>query len=510
MSRVLTLTLALALSACAVGPNFRSASTPPRASGQFDAAARPVFDQSDSPANWWRLYDDPVLDRLIAQAFVANTDLRVAAANLRRARAVLSESRAGRLPTTDTSASAQYRRFGGATGGTTGIGSGVGTGTGGTGTGSSGTGTGTSGGVFESEVYSAGLDVSYEIDLFGRVTRLIQASRADYEAEVAVRDTTRITVAAETARAYADACSYAAQVAVAKNSLEVQRQTFDLTERLYTAGRGTPLDVSRARAQLETTRSSVPTFVAQRQGALYRLAVLTGQTPETVIPEAIACIKPPRLERPLPVGDGTALLRRRPDIREADRRLAAETARIGVATADLFPRISLGAGVSTSALKAGDLGKSSSIAFNVGPLLSWSFPNLTVVRARIRQARASAEAQLANFDGTVLAALQETESALADYAGERDRNEALRAARDLNVEAVRILGLRYQYGAESFLNVLDAQRSLATAEASLAASDAQLVTNQIAVFKALGGGWEDAPEPAKVSMPWEVAKPPAN
>ncbi len=502
MRRALSLLLALALPACAVGPNFRSASTPPRASGKFDAAARPVFDQSDAPAVWWRLYDDPVLDKLIAQAFVANTDLRVAAANLRRARAVLSENRAGRLPTTTTSTSAQYQRFGGyqSSGATFGGGA-------------TGTGTGTTpakpASTFESEVYSVGLDVSYEIDLFGRVTRLIQAARADYEAQIAVRDTTRITVAAETARAYADACSFAAQVAVAKNSLDVQRQTFDLTERLYTAGRGTPLDVARARALLETTRATLPTFVAQRQGALYRLAVLTGQTPETVIPEAAACVRAPRLERPLPVGDGAALLKRRPDIREADRNLAAETARIGVATADLFPRITIGGGVSTSAFKVGDLGNSASVAYNIGPLLSWSFPNLTVVRARIRQARASAEAQLATFDGTVLAALQETEGALADYAGERDRNDALRAARDFNVEAVRILGLRYQYGAESFLNVLDAQRSLAEAQASLAASDAQLVTYQIAVFKALGGGWEDAPDPAPVPMPWQVAKPPA-
>ena len=482
----------LALTACAVGPNFQPGRTPPTASGKFDAAARPVFDQSDSPATWWRLYNDPVLDRLIGQAFLANTDIRVANANLRRARAVLSETRSGRLPTTQTSVSGQYERFGGASNATALANSEGGT---------------TRGSILTSGLFSAGLDVSYEIDLFGRVTRLIQAARADYEAEAAVRDTTRITVAAETTRAYADACSNARQVEVAKSSLEVQRQTFDLTERLYTAGRGTPLDVARARAQLESTRATVPTFVAQRQGALYRLAVLTGQTPETVLPEAAACTKAPLLERPIPVGDGSAMLKRRPDIREADRRLAAETARIGVATADLFPRVSLGAGVSTSALHVGDLGKSSSIGFNVGPLLSWSFPNFTVVRARIREARASAEAALATFDGTVLGALQETETSLADYAGERDRNEALRLSRDYNVEAVRIVRLRYTSGAESFIDVLDAERTLSNAEAALAASDAQLVTNQIAVFKALGGGWEGAPEPAHVPMPYEVARP---
>ncbi len=488
---------ALLLASCAVGPNYHAGRTPAPASGKFDAAARPVFDQSDAPAVWWKLYDDPVLDRLIGQAFIANTDIRVATANLRRARAVLSQARAGRLPTTTTSASAQYQRFGGyqSSGATFG--------------GSVTTGTGTTAprSTLESGVYQAGLDVSYELDLFGRVTRLIQASRADYEALAAVRDTTRITVTAETARAYADACSAAAQVKVARKSTDLQRNTVDLTEVLYNAGRSSPLDVARAKSQLETTRATLPGFVAAHEEALYRLAVLTGRTPETVDPEAAACEKAPRLDRPLPVGDGAALLKRRPDIREADRTLAAETARIGVATADLFPRISIGAGASTSALKVGDLGKNSSFSFIVGPLLSWSFPNFAVVRAQIRQARASAEGALATFDGTILAALQETETALAQYAGERDRNAALREARDQSAEAVRIVRLRYGAGAQSFLDVLDAERTRATAEASLAASDAQLVTYQIAVFKALGGGWETAPEPTPVVMPWKVDKP---
>ena len=495
MRRAASLLAALALSACAVGPNFLAPKAPPRASGKFDAAVRPVFDQSDSPSTWWRLYDDPALDRLIAQAFAANTDLRVAVANLRRARAVLGEARAARLPSTDVSASGQYRRFGG----TTSSGATVGQGT------TAGTNKPVT--TFESAVYSVGIDASYEVDLFGRVTRLIQAARADADALAAVRDTTRITVAAETARAYADACSAARQTAVAKGSLDVQSRTFDLTERLYSAGRGTKLDVARARAQLETTRATVPGFVAARQGALYRLAVLTGNTPETVDAAAASCATAPLLTRPIPVGDGGAMLRRRPDIRDAERRLAAETARIGVATADLFPRISLGGGVSSSAFKVGDLGTKPSIAFNVGPLISWSFPNFAVARARIRQARASAEGALATFDGTVLSVLQETEEALANYAGETDRNAALRSARDLNREAVRIVRLRYTAGAQSFIDVLDAERSLADADAQLAQSDALLTTDQIAVFKALGGGWENVADPVAPPQPYELAKP---
>ena len=506
----LALAVAFSLSACAVGPNFLAPKAPPRAAGHYDAAVRPVFDQSESPSKWWRLYDDPVLDKLIAQAFAANTDLRVAVANLRRARAVLGEARAARLPTTDVSASAQYRQFGGLTGsgGATGLGSTTG-GTGGTsgttgGTGGSGTG---SGGAFRSWVYSLGFDTNYEVDLFGRVTRLVQAARADADALEAVRDTTRITVAAETARAYADACSAARQLTVARGSIDVQARSFGLTERLYAAGRGTRLDTARAQAQLETTRSTLPGFVAARQGALYRLAVLTGEVPETIYADVAACTRAPLLMRPIPVGDGSALLRRRPDIREVERTLAAETARIGVATADLFPRISLGGSVSTSALKAGNLFGSSSISFGLGPALSWSFPNFSVARARIREAEASAEGALATFDGTVLAALRDTEVALANYAGETDRNTVLCSARDLNVEAVRIVRLRYRAGAESFLNVLDAERTLATAEAQLAASDAQLTTNQIAVFNALGGGWEDVADPVVPPQPYQLAKP---
>jgi multidrug efflux system outer membrane protein len=200
------------------------------------------------------------------------------------------------------------------------------------------------------------------------------------------------------------------------------------------------------------------------------------------------------LKRPLPVGDGTALLKRRPDIREADRTLAAATARIGVATADLYPKISLGGSVGTSGISLGQLGSNQGFRFSIGPLLSWTFPNITVARARIRQAEATGEAALASFDGTVLIALRETETALSDLAAELDHQTALTAARDYSAEAARIVGLRYGAGAENFLAVLDAQRTLATAEAALAASRAQLTTDQIAMFKALGGGWENAPE----------------
>jgi NodT family efflux transporter outer membrane factor (OMF) lipoprotein len=350
---------------------------------------------------------------------------------------------------------------------------------------------------FSSEFYRAGLDASYEIDLYGRVGRSIQAARADAEAEAAARNTVAISVAAETARAYADACSAARQLAVAERSLKLQSDSFNLTERRVAAGRDSPLDAARARAQLESTRASLPGFAGARTAALFRLAVLTGKPPSDIDPRAAACTAPPQLRQPIPAGDGSALLRRRPDIREADRRLAAATARIGVATADLFPRITLGASASAQGTTPGAAFSNQGFGFSLGPAISWSFPNITAARARIRQAKASTEAALATFDGTVLGALRDTETALSDYAATLDRNRALTAARDQSAEAARIVRLRYGAGAENFLAVLDAERTLATADAQLAQGEATLTTNQIAVFKALGGGWEALPVTAK-------------
>lgn len=542
MSRLQPATLvlggALALSGCVVGPNYRPAPTPPVAAGQFAAGNATGFSTLPPPPRWWHLYDDPAIDGYVEQALTANTDLRVASANLARARALLSEARAGRLPSTTIIGSGGYSRsvvgggsaistVGTGTGGTGTGGTGTGgtgtggTGTGGTGTGGTGTGgtggtgpggtgtggtttttTGTSatGGRFDSQYYSAALDVSYELDLFGRVRRTIAAARADAAATEAARDFVRVTVAAETTRAYADACAAGEQFGVAQQSLQLQTQTFGLTERLYTAGRGTPLDVARARALLEETRATLPTYAANRRVALFRLAVLTGQAPEVPLTAAAACVRPPRLTTPLPVGDGTALLQRRPDIREADRNLAAATARIGVATAALYPQVTLGGSIGSSGLTPGALFSSNGLTFNVGPLISWTFPNVAVARARIAEARASNEGALASFDGAVLTALQDTETALAALAGESERYASLTRSRDFNAEAARIVRLRYGAGRENFLAVLDAERTLANTQALLAVSEATLSSDQISLFKALGGGWENAPAITRVNQ----------
>jgi len=457
--RLATAVLAMVLSGCTtVGPDYRSPAPGAPAQTPFASARPPVFTQDQPPGRWWSLFQDPAVDRLVEQALAANTDLRVAAANLARARAVLRETRAGRLPTTDLSASASYGKEPG----------------------------------FDADtLYDAGLDASYQLDLFGGIRRAIEASRADVEAVRAALDTTRISVAAETVRAYADACSAGQQLAVARESLRIQEQTFDLTRRLFEGGRGTALETGQAGAQLELVRSAVPTLEAQRQAALFRLSVLTGRPPAQYPAEAARCERAPALAGPIPVGDGAALLARRPDIRRAERELAAATARVGVATADLYPKVTLGGSVGLTSTSIGGLPSSDAFRFSLGPLISWSFPNTAVARARVAQAQASAAGALANFDGTWLQALQETETALTRYARELDRREGLRRGRGQAAEAARIARLRYQSGRESFQVVLDAERSLSAIEAELARSEAQLSDNLVSLFLALGGGWQE-------------------
>lgn len=454
----------LALSACTVGPRY--VSPVPAAPSQapfLEAGKSPVFSGEQPPGPWWSLFGDPLLDQLVGEALTANTDLRVAAANLAQARAVLRESRAGRLPTTTVGAGGTYARQANPLGA----------------------------GSIEGDSYDVGLDIGYQVDLFGRVESAIRASRADADAVQAAFDLTRITVAAETTRAYTDVCSFNRQIAVAEDTLRIQQQTFDLTRRLFEGGRATRLETGQAGALLEQTRATIPTLTAQRAAALYRLAVLTGKPPAEAPQAVLACQAPPELNRPIPVGDGASLLARRPDIRRAERQLAAAAARVNVATADLYPSISLGGSVGSTASSISGLGKSDGFRFSLGPLISWSFPNMEVARSRLKQAEAGADGALASFDGAWLTALQESESALANYAGELDRLAALRRAAAEAGDAARIARLRYQAGRENFQVVLDAERTLASINATIAQSEQTRATNLVSLFLALGGGWQD-------------------
>ena len=463
--RIATAFASLILTGCMVGPNYRSPAPQQPAQTPFLGAQSPAFTQDQPPGRWWSLFADPLLDRLVEQALRNNTDLRMADANLRRARAVLRETRSGLFPSATLNASATYSR-------------------------QSGDQLGFQGVATQGDSYDLGIDSSYQIDLFGRIRRAIEAARADAGAAQAAFDVSRITVAAETARAYAETCALGRQLAVARDTVRIQEETFDLTRRLVEGGRGTALETGQAGALLEQVRASVPTLEAQRQAALFRLSVLTGSPPADFPREVAACVNAPALARPLPVGDGATLLARRPDVRQAERELAAATARVGVATAALYPTVTLGGSIGSSATSIGGLASSDSFRFSIGPLISWEFTNLVVGRARIAQADAGADRALANFEGSWLKALQETESALTRYARELDRRDALRRGRDQGAEAARIARLRYRAGRDPFQIVLDAERSLAGIEAELARSEAQLSDHLVSLFLALGGGWQ--------------------
>jgi NodT family efflux transporter outer membrane factor (OMF) lipoprotein len=463
--------LAGLLAGCAVGPRYVQPSTPPAGTGPFVSADSRAFAPSPPPPDWWRLYDDPVLDALVRKALTNNADLRAAAANLAKARGALEQARAGLFPSTDLQAGATY--------------------------GKSSTGnlvsqlTGrpaATGWLFDDQ-----FDVSYEVDLFGRVRRTIEASRADAEAVAAAQDLVRVTVAAETTRAYANACAYAQSLGVADRSVELAQQLHDLVVRQRDLGARSDLDVATAGAVLSQARAAVPGLEGQRRTALYELAVLTGDPPETISAEAAACKAPPHLGQLLPSGDGAGLLRRRPDVREAERTLAADVARIGVAEADFFPSVHLNGGVAQAGSNGAQLTSSQGFSWGSGPLITWSFPNVLVAKAEVRQARAQASGDIARFQSQVLTALKEVEEALTAYAAELRRNAALADARTQARRAYDLAQVQLQNGAIGFPDLLQDEKSLLQTQSDLAASDQLLVSDQVTVFKTLGGGWETAP-----------------
>lgn len=462
MRSILITASALALAACAAGPDYVAPQHPQSASGSF-AAATPAVTPEPVKGDWWRLYNDPVLDQLVADALAANTDVRAAAARIERARALLRGAQAERLPQATLGAGANYgrlpqiQRLPGIS--------------------------------RENWQIDAGLDVSYEVDLFGRLSRGVEASRGDVGAALADAEAVRVAVVAETTRAYADAASAAERIAVAEHIVRLLDQSLDLTERRRTVGEGTRLDTARIGALRNERQAQVPALRAERDAALFRLALLTGRAPADLPPIAAARTTTLRLDRPIPIGDGAALLARRPDVRAAERRLAAATARIGVATADLYPRVTLGASGGSTGTNIGDVFGAGPLRWLVGGLLNWAV-NPAPARARVAAAEADSREALAGFDGAVLRALQETETALSSYAHALDRRTALQAARNEAEAAVTIARARQREGDINSLELLDAERTFADAQATLANADAFIADAQVDLFRALGGGWQ--------------------
>lgn len=468
---------ALVLAGChPVGPDYKvpdeALVNAPTATGAFVGSAEKSVTTAEAPDRWWTLYRDQRLNDLVDQALTANTELKVAGANIARAQAALAGAEDATIPSTKIEGGAEWAQL--------------------------------SGEQYLLDyplpsmgLYETGITIGYQIDLFGQIRRAIEASKADEEAARAAYDATRITVVAETVRAYVDACAAGHELTVARHSLDLQRQSTDLTNRLVRAGRGTALDLTRSQGQVEQVRANIPQLEAQHRVALYRLAVMTGRPPAEYPKSLDSCATEPTLTSLIPVGDGGALLRRRPDIRLAERQLAAATARIGVATADLYPKVAFElTGGSTGAIN--DIFKDATQDYGIGPVISWDFPQQNAVRARIKGAEAATQAALATFDGKVLGALREIESALTVYGRDLDRAAALRAARDRSAQATDQADSLYKAGRQDSFSNLDAHRVLAASDHALAQAESKVAGDQVTLFLALGGGWKtDVPGGAK-------------
>jgi len=454
-----------------VGPDYRKPDQPPGADSPFVSLRAADESSAETPDDWWKLYNDARLDGLLHEAFAANVDLASAEANLTAARALFAAARSGRYPSTRI-----------AVGGIDGRDA-------------------TTDEILEltgrppqtTWLLEDVLEVSYEVDLFGRVRRSIEASHANAQAVAAARDTLRVVVAAETTRAYAQICAIGEQLTVARHSLEVVSRERDITTRRHDAGANSEFDVVRAEGLVAQTRSAIAPLEGQRRAAVFQLAALLGRTPVNAPTELEACDRPPGLSAVIPAGDGAALLKRRPDVRRAERLLASATAQIGVATGDLYPKISLAGLYGGAATEPKALTTQTGLTWGIGPSISWNFPNQSLPRARVRQAKAAAAAALANFDSVVLTALKETEQALAIYASALDYRQSLSEAQSRAHRGFDIAHDEFLAGSLSNLDLLTAEQSLVSADAAVAASDAVLVQDQIAVFKALGGGWHSAP-----------------
>jgi len=467
LALVVSAALAVALAGCAVGPNYVKPATPVAA--QFVGARDGAYSTDDTPAKFWTQFGDETLDRLVDEALVANHDLRIALGHLVEARAERHQAQFDLAPTVTASGGYTNERLSQAES--------------------------LVGAPLNARYYDAGFDAFWELDFFGRIRRNVEAQSAQVSgAEASLRDA-QVSVTAEVARTYFELRGEQTQLAVARRNVDNQRETLQFTQAQLGAGRGTEFDTSRAQSQLSTTLATIGPLEAAVARSIHRLSVLTGREPNALQ----ELLEPPRdlpaLPQITPVGDPAGLLRRRPDIRVAERQLAASTALVGVAMGDLFPKVTFTGSFSYSATQPGYLGQSGSRGYVIGPGISWAAFDLGRVRAEIAGSRARSDVALAAYEQTVLRALEETENTLVTHARTRDSLTDASDAAEASRTAARIARARYEGGMVDFLEVLDAERTQLAAEDRLAQSRTDAATSLIAVYKALGGGWELAPAP---------------
>ncbi|HEY6825173.1 MAG TPA: TolC family protein, partial [Steroidobacteraceae bacterium] len=409
---------------------------------------------------------------LIDQALGANHDLRIALGHLMEARAQRHEAQFDLAPTVTASGGYTKQRFPAVDSPT--------------------------GEPLTQRFYDAGFDAFWELDFFGGVRRNIEARSAQMQgAEAGLRDA-QVSVTAEVARSYFELRGEQARFAVAWRNVENQRATLQVTQARLDAGRSTELDTARAQAQLSATLSTLGPLEAAIARSIHRLSVLTGQQPDALRELLTPTRELPELPQLTAIGDPAALLRRRPDIRVAERELAASTALVGVAISDLFPKVTFTGNFSYAAAEPGQLGSSASRGYTIAPGITWAAFDLGRVRAEVAGSRARADVALAGYEQTVLRALEETENALITHARTRDSLGDAAAAAAASQTAGRIARTRYEGGMVDFLDVLDAERTQLADEDRLAQSRTDAATSLVAVYKALGGGWQGTPLPRYV------------
>lgn len=451
--------LTLALTACAVGPDYQA---PQTADAQLSSAQGSSYDRSRFEASWWQQFDDPVLNQLVEQSLKDNRQLRVAFARLRAAQAIRDDLGNDQLPTITSRASGEFGKA-------------------------------QQPGVTEQRVrgerYDLGLDMLWELDLFGRIQRQLEASDAELDVAEADYQQLQVSLIAELVDAYGSLRGAQLRERIARANLKNQQESRAITEQLREAGFGSQLDVLRSDARLASTEASLPQLQAQQQRAKHRIATLLGQRPDQLSVD-LSEQELPAIAKALPVGDPGELLRRRPDIRAAERQLAAATANIGVATADLFPRVSLSGFLGFTAGRGSQLGSSAAQAWGLAPTISWAAFDLGSVRARLRGAEAEADGALANYEQHVLLALEESANAFSDYGKRQQRLLALLRQSDASRAAAEQARVRYREGEVDFLVLLDAERERLSAEDAQAQAEVELYRGIVAIYKALGGGWQ--------------------
>jgi multidrug efflux system outer membrane protein len=473
----MALTVMLVVVGCTVGPNFQPpqlhvptqwspyavAETPPPATPTQPSVA---VQTSVPVSQWWQTFNDAELDTLIARATHANLDLRLAQERILQARAARGVAVAAQWPTVNATGAYTHSQTSG------------------------GTVVGTAVAPQPTNLFQVGFDASWEVDIFGGVRRSVEAATADIQAAIEDHRNVMVTLLAEVASNYVQVRGAQRQLAIAQQNLAAQQRTAEITRRRLIGGLAAGLDLANAEAQAATTAAQLPLLETQAQQAIYSLSVLLGLEPTALTPELSTASPIPVTPPQVPVGLPADLLRRRPDLRRAEAQIHAATARIGVATADLFPRFSLtgSGGLASSTLL--ELGHWTSRFFSVGPSVSWPIFDAGRIRATIQVQDALTQQALTQYQKTVLTALQDVENALVAYAKEQARRQSLTDAVTANRRAVDLANRLYTQGLTNFLNVLDAERSLYTTEDALVQSQRNISLDLLALYKALGGGWE--------------------